>query len=182
MSARPSDGPRMLRTATLIFSLLAGAVVYFAYQPQIDVLASRLQDDESELRSGDIAFSELPRLRRERAALARRYDGAFAHAAEATFLRDLASTVRRHDVTLVSTSVVQDTTAGPNGSNKTLLEATHATLELRGRYVDLLAAVADLSAGADMVGVEAPALHRDGSSIVASVPVTLYEPEEGGAP
>jgi hypothetical protein len=210
-----------------MFSLVAGVLVYCAYQPQIDALALRLEDDESELRSGDIAYSELPRLRRERDTLARRYDGAFVHAAEATFLRDLAATARRHDVALVSTSVVQDTTAGPNGSNglivsndsngasisnasngssgsfgsngsnssaasnssnnsnvlnRKLLEATHATLELRGRYVDLLAAVADLSTGAEMVGVDAPALHRDGDAIVASVPVTLYEPEDDGAP
>jgi hypothetical protein len=181
-TSAPIDGTRMLRATTLIVSLLSCTGIYCAYQPQIDALALRLQDDESELRSGDIAFSELPRLRVEQAVLARRYRGAFERAGEATFLRHLASTVRGHNVTLVSTSVAQDTTAGSNGSNRTLFEATHATLELRGRYVDLLAAVADLSAGAEMVGVDTPALRRDGDAIVASVPVTLSEPQSGGAP
>jgi Tfp pilus assembly protein PilO len=184
MNAAPIDVPRLIRIASLLFAILAGALVYFAYQPQIDGLQTRLDDAEAQLRSEEVAFTEMPRLRAERFALAERYDALFEQNPEAVFLRELASTVHRHDVRLVATSVTPDATAenGPAAAHPALFKQTGVSLELRGTYAHLLGAIGDLSRGSEIVGVDPPTLRRDGDAVVASVPVTIYEPSKNGNP
>jgi hypothetical protein len=178
VSATPIDVPRLVRIATLLFAILAGSLVYFSYQPQIDAEQIRLDDAESDLRSQDVALSEMPRLRAERILLARRYDTPFAKNPEAVFLRELASTVARHDVSLVSTTVSGDAAATTVSAHPALFKQTQVLLELRGTYGHLLATVRDLSLGSAIVGVEAPTIRRDGNALIASVPVTIYEPSD----
>ncbi len=199
MNAAPVDVTRLIRIATLLFTLLAGSLVYLAYEPRIGVLDARLDDAEAELRSDDIAFSETPRLRAERATLASRFDERFTRSGDAAFLRDLAADVRRHGVDVLSTTVTPDdsgTTIAPakpsralaydgpgmsgNDDRRARFRRTHVSLELHGTYAHLLAAIADLSGGADIVNVDAPALRRDDDALTASVPVTLVEPLQGG--
>jgi len=99
-----------------------------------------------------------------------------ARAVAATFLHALAATVRRHSVTLLSTNVTQDSSAAAEGRTKTtLFEVSRVSLELRGSYPSLLAAIGDLSLGANIVGVQTPNLQRDGDEVLAFVPITLYE-------
>jgi hypothetical protein len=178
VNAAPVDVPRLIRIATLLFAILAGSLVYFAYQPQIDAAQLRLDDAEADLRSQDVALSETPRLRAERAMLARRYDTPFAKNPEAVFLRELASTVSRHDVSLVSTTVSADGPGAALAAHPALFKQTQVLLELRGKYGHLLATVRDLSIGSAIVGVEAPTIRRDGTALIASVPVTIYEPTD----
>jgi hypothetical protein len=184
MSTQPVDVPRLIRIATLLFAILAGSLVYFAYEPSVDGAQTKLEDGQAQLRSEDVAFAEIPRLRAERGALSRRYDPIFALNAQASFLRELAQTVRRHHVTLVSTSVEAD--ASPANEAATalpaLLRQTHVSLELRGTYPHLLATVAEVSRGPNIVGAGEPALRRADGAIVATVPVTIYEPAQGTAP
>ncbi len=197
MTATPIDVSRLIRIATLLFTLLAGSLVYIAYEPRIGALDAQLDDAESELRSDDIAFSEIPRLRAERAQLASRYDELFTRSGDAAFLRDLAADVRRHGVDVVSTTVAPDDsntvatdgsiTVAPDSSTSGVhdrrahFRRAHVTLELHGSYAHLLATIADLSGRAVLVRVDAPALRRDGAAITASIPVTLVEPLQDGA-
>jgi hypothetical protein len=184
MNAHPIDVPRLIRIATLLFAVLAGCLVYFAYEPFVDGAQTKLEDGQAELRSEDVAFAEIPRLRAERIALARRYDPIFALNAQASFLRELAQTVRRHNVTLVSTSVEPDASPlkDPATTLPALLRQRQVSLELRGTYPHLLATVAEVSRGPGIVGAAEPTLRRAEGAIVATVPVTLYEPAQGAAP
>jgi hypothetical protein len=178
MNASPIDVPRLVRIATLLFAILAGTLVYFAYDPQVAAAQQRLDDAQANLLSGDVAVDAMNKLRSERTDLARRYDTPFVKNPEAVFLRELASTVARHGVTLVSTSVAQDPGTGQGGAHPALFKQTQVALELRGSYVHLLESVRDLSNGTAIVGVDAPTLRRDNGTLVASVPVTIYEPSE----
>jgi hypothetical protein len=184
MNASAIDMPRLIRIATLLFAILAGSLAYLAYEPAVDALQTRLADTQAELRSEDVAFAEISRLRAERIALARRYDPIFAQNAQANFLRELSATVRRHDVALVSTSVAEDVNpaTSPTPTLRALLRQTQASLELRGSYAHLLATVSDISRGSGIVGTGEPTLRRATGSIVATVPVTIYEPARGGTP
>jgi Tfp pilus assembly protein PilO len=182
MNATPIDVPRLIRIATLLFAILAGALVCFAYQPQVDGLQAKLDDAEAQLRSEDVAFAEVPRLRAERAELAQRYDALFEQNPEAVFLRELASTVQRHDVGLVATSVTADATSENGAAHPALFKQTGVSLELRGTYAHLLAAIGDLSRGSEIVGVDPPTLRRDRDAVVATVPITIYEPSKSGNP
>ncbi len=174
-NTRPIDVPRLIRLATLLLTVAAGAAVFFAYEPRTELLSQRLDDTETALRSDDIAFSEIPRLRIERGQLAKQYTFV-ARDAEAVFLRELASNVHRHALTLLST--IASLTDLPNRSSGDGLtfHATDLTLELAGSYEHLLAGLSEMSLGSEMVGVEAPSFRRDGLRLVATVPVTIYEP------
>jgi len=174
-NTRPIDVPRLIRLATLLSSVAAGAVVFFAYEPRTELLAQRLDDTETALRSDDIAFAEIPRLRVERDRLARQYTF-IARDAEAVFLRELASNVHRHALTLLSTTASQSDVPNRSSGDGVTFHATDLTLELGGSYEHLLAGLSEMSLGSEMVGVEAPSLRRDGPRLVATVPVTIYEP------
>jgi hypothetical protein len=169
--------PRLIRIATLSFALLGGALVYFTFAPAVDGLQQRIDDAQETLRSGDVAFSEISHVRTERDELARRYARLFSQNPEAVFLRELSATVRARRVTLLSTSVSRD----PSGvraeaTHGALLAPTLLQIELRGRYAPVLAAIGDLSLGSEIVDVQAPSLRRDGDAVIASIPVTIYEP------
>jgi hypothetical protein len=180
MNATPIDVPRLIRIATLLFAILAGALVYFAYDPQVDTAQGRLDDAQETLLSQDVAFGAMSRLRLERAVLERRYDTPFVKNPEAVFLRELASTVTRHGVTLVSTTVAPDAAVDASATRPALFKQTQVALELRGTYTHLLATVRDLSNGSAIVGVEAPTLRRDNGALLATIAATIYEPS--GAP
>ena len=104
MNTSQVNVPRLIRIATLLFAILAGALVYLTYEPAAEALGQRLSDDTSTLRSDETVLHTLPQLRRSRDELARQYATLFAQNPEAVFLRDLSSATERHGVTLVSTS------------------------------------------------------------------------------
>lgn len=171
------DIPRLIRIATLLFTLLGGSIVYFAFAPSIDALQQRIDDGQATLRSDEVAFSEVPLVRAERDALARRYATLFGQNPEAVFLRELSSTVRRNGVALLSTTVTRDANGAKNESpSSSLLAPTLLQIELRGSYAHVLGAIADLSLGSEIVNVGAPSLRRDDDAVIASVPVVIYEP------
>jgi Tfp pilus assembly protein PilO len=172
------DVRRLIRIVTFLFSVVAAAIVYLSFAPQIDAASARIDAAQSQLDSDESSFSELGVLRNERDTLARRYAHLFAQNPEAVFLRGLASDVARHGVTLVATTETRDTTPQPandpdagSGSEKTLL-----SVEMRGPYRNLLAAIGELSLGPEIVRVDMPTLRRDGGDVTALVPVTIFEP------
>lgn len=169
------DVPRLLRIATFLFAVAAATGVHLTYQPRIDVLQQRIDDNNNELRSDDIAFAEATTLRGQRTQLANRYASIFAQNAQAVFVRELATTVHRNGVTLIATTVSQE---GGNDAHVpgTLFAKTHVSMSLRGSYRRLLAAIADLSMGSEIVEVQPPNLARDGASVIATVPINIYEP------
>lgn len=174
-NTRPIDVPRLIRLATLLLAVTAGASVFFAYEPRTELLSQRLDDTETALRSDDVAFSEIPTLRIERDRLAKQYTFV-ARDAEAVFLRELASNVHRHALTLLSTTASQTDLPNRSFGDGVAFGATDLTLELAGSYEHLLAGLSEMSLGSEMVGVEAPSFRRDGLRLVATVPVTIYEP------
>ncbi len=175
MTAARIDVPRLIRIVTLLLTVLALVLVYFSYAPQIDALHARIDDGQKELRSDEIAFGQATVLRGQRAQLARRYASLFAQTPQAVFVRELATTVHRHHVMLLATNVSQD--AGPTEAGPDLpFTRTRVSIEMRGTYRALLAAIADLSNGSEIVEVREASLHRDGTAIAANVPVVIYEP------
>jgi Tfp pilus assembly protein PilO len=174
----PINVPRLIRLATLSFALLAGTLVYFTFAPVAGGLQQRIDDAQATLRSDEVAFSEAPHVRDERDALGRRYAALFAQNPEAVFLRELSADVHASGVTLLSTSVTQDASGSKAGSTpNALLAPTRMQIELRGSYRRVLSAVAELSLGSEIVNVAAPSLRRDGDAVIASIPVTIYEPQ-----
>lgn len=167
--------PRLIRIATLLFAVFAGALVFLTYQPQVDALQQRLEDDTSTLRSDETVFHTMPQLRADRAELGHQYATLFAQNPEAVFLRDLSAATQRHGVTLVSTSVshVETSDTTPRSS---LFAQAHVDVEMRGSYAHLLAAIGDLSVGSEIVRVDAPTMRRDGDEVAATAPVTIFEP------
>jgi hypothetical protein len=172
----PVDVPRLIRIASVACAIFAGALVYVGFEPQLDALRAAADGVRSELRSDDIVFADEPRLREERDALRRRYANLFRKNPQAVFFSDLAVVVRRHRVELVSTNAGGAPPDG--GANPTTDPFARSifTLELRGPYRRLLATIVDLSRGREIVRVEAPSFRRDGDSLVASVPVSIFEP------
>lgn len=174
------NASRLIRTVTVLLAIVAAVCVYATYQPQIDAAQRRIDDDNRALRSDEVAFSEFVSLRAERALLARRYESLFSQNAQAVFVRELATTVRRNGVALVSTNVSQE---DPNDAHAAagIFTKTHLTLMLRGSYRRLLTAIAELSTGSEIVDVQMPNLARDGSAVVATVPIDIYEPRRSPA-
>jgi Tfp pilus assembly protein PilO len=162
--------------ATFLFGVLAAVLVYVACEPQAEGLARRLDDLELELRSDDVAFAEIPRLRRERDELAARYAPLFAQDAQAVFVRELATALRRHGLTLLATSLASNATSADPTAGQVPLRQIHLSLQIRGDYRALLAVTSELSQSAELVGVSAPSLRRDRGALVGTVPVTIYEP------
>ncbi len=169
------DVPRLIRIATFLSVIAAATGVYLGYQAQVELLQQRIDDNNNELRSDDVAFNEAPVLRGERAQLAERYASLFSQNAQAVFVRELATTIRRNGVTLAATSVSQDSGNEPRPAG-TLFAKTHLSVTLRGSYRRLLSAISELSRGSEIVEVQEPNLARDTSSILAIVPINIYEP------
>ena len=95
-------------------------------------------------------------------------------------MRELSATARADNLVLLSTSVTRDSEAATNPLASALLAPTRVTVELRGPYRNVLAAIGSLSLGSEIVDVAAPSLRRDGDAVIASVPVTIYEPAARG--
>jgi Tfp pilus assembly protein PilO len=173
------DIPRLIRIVSVALAILAGALVFFHFEPQIDEANARVEDARSQLRSSEVLIAAVPRLRAERDRLRRRYEPVFEENPEAVFLRDLASVVRRHGDNVVSSSTGHTPSDSRTASG--LFDHVALTLELRGTYRGLLAAIVDLSRGNEIVSVAAPSFRRDGRTLVASVPIEIFEPS-GSAP
>ena len=176
MSRSEVNVPRLIRIATLLFAVLAGTLVFLTYQPQVEALQQRLQDDASTLRSDETVFHTMAQLRVNRAELARRYATLFAQNPEAVFLRDLSGATQRHGITLVSTSVSHDENTADGQPHSPLFAQTRVDVQMRGSYARLLAAVGDLSAGSEIVRVDAPTMRRDDDQVLVTIPVTIFEP------
>ncbi len=172
--------PRLIAIVTLLLCVLGASLVYFAFDPQVEALRMRLDDEQATLRSEEVAFAEIPHVRFERDQLARRYDGLLAENPEAVFLSDLDAVTRRHDLHLTATTINHDpATAGQASDPRvehSLFIQTQVRLELRGTYRHLLAAIGDLSLGSEIVRVDAPSLQRSDGELAASIPVTIFEP------
>lgn len=176
------DVPRLIRVATLLLALVAGTLVYFAFAPIASDLQRRIDDAQATLRSDEVAFAEIARVRAERDELAHRYSTLFSQNPEAVFLRELSAAVRAHGVTLVSTAVTRDANVSKAAVATTaLLVPTRMQIELRGSYPRVLATIGDLSLGSEIVFVEAPSIRRDANDVVASIPLTVYEPDTQNA-
>ena len=171
------DVTRLIRIGALALTILAVVLVYFTYTPTIDALHARIDDGQNELRSDEIALSQVPALRAERTTLGERYASLFAQNPEAVFVRELATTVHRHHVALLSTSVVQDSASAPSDGPTLPFVRTRVSIEMRGTYRALLVTISDLSTGSEIVEVLEPSLHRDGAAVIASVPAIIYEPQ-----
>ncbi len=174
----PIDVRRLIRIATFLFCVVAATLVYLSFAPQIDASGERIDAAQSQLNSDESSFSELGVLRSERDSLARRYARLFAQNPEAVFLRGLASDVARHGVTLVATTETRDTSSQPANAPDagSAAEKTVLSVEMRGHYRNLLAAIGELSLGPEIVRVDMPTLRRDGADVTALVPVTIFEP------
>jgi hypothetical protein len=171
------DVPRLIRIVSFSVALLAGLLVYFAFAPTMGVLQQRIDDAQATLRSDEVAFSEVPRLREEHDDLARRYGTLFAQNPDAVFLRELGAIVRKNRITLLSTTVSRDPTTAKVETHGVLLAPTSLEIVMRGSYARLLVAIATLSLGSEIVEVRAPSMRRDGDSVIASIPLTIFEPD-----
>lgn len=176
------DITRLIRIGALALAMLAVALVYFAYTPTIDTLHARIDDGQNELRSDEIALSQVPMLRAERTKLGERYASLFAQNPEAVFVRELATTIHRHHVALLATSVAQDSATLASDGPAIPFIRTHVLIEMRGTYRALLATISDLSTGSEIVEVLEPSLRRDGAAVIASVPAVIYEPQRTREP
>jgi hypothetical protein len=174
----PIDVRRLIRIATFLLCVVAATLVYLSFAPQIDASSERIDAAQSQLNSDESSFSEIGVLRRERDTLARRYSRLFAQNPEAVFLRSLASDCARHGVTLVATTEARDTASQTVNDPETRsgAEKTSLSVEMRGHYRNLLAAIGELSLGPEIVRVDMPTLRRDGGDVTALVPVTIFEP------
>jgi len=170
------DVVRLIRIATAAGAILAGYLAYVFAQPETAALTGRLDAARVELASDDVVFAEIGRLRAERDLLRARYADALRGNAEATFLRDLGAATRRHGVSVVSTSASREPAGSVTDGDDELFTRVDLTVELRGAYRDLLATVVDLSLGAAIARVAGPSIRRAGTTLVATVPVTLFEP------
>lgn len=176
MTAPRIDVGRLIRIVTLLLSVAAVASVYAAYAPRIDALLARIDDGREELRSDEVARREATRLRAERVDLARTYAPLLSQNAEAVFVRELATMVRRRGVTLVSTNAASDSGSHEGEPAGASFSRVRLTVDLRGSYRALLATVAELSTGSEIAEVGEPNLRRDGDAIAATIPVVVYEP------
>jgi hypothetical protein len=170
------DVLRLIRIATAAGAILAGYLAYVAAQPETDALTGRLDAARAELGSDDVAFAEIGRLRAERDLLRARYADALRGNPEAVFLRDLGAATRRHGVGVVSTSASREPAGPAANGDDALFTRVDLTVELRGAYRDLLATIVELSLGTAIARVGGPSFRRTGTTLVASVPVTLFEP------
>ncbi len=174
-------GPRAMRTATLACTLAACAAVLLAYRGPLDDARDAVANERLQLRSDATTFAELARLRRDRPLLAARYATSFSGNAQARFIRELAWELRRRRVVLASSSATADQTALPGpGAYHSAFGASRLNLELRGTYRNIIAAIAGLSAGSELVRVEPASIHRAGTELSALVPVTVYDPSLPG--
>jgi hypothetical protein len=167
---------RFARLAMLATAVVVVAVTYASFEPRIDALYVRVENDELELRSDAIALSELSRLEVERRRLARRYALRFSRNAEAVFLSELDVDARRHGVAILSSSLGATNGSAPTSPETAKMHHEALALELSGTYRGLLTTIADLSRGSQIVDVGNPSLRLDHNRVVADVPVLIADP------
>jgi hypothetical protein len=168
---------RMIRASAAALAIACASLVYFSNEPKVSALSSRLAETSTVLRSDDIIFSTIGRLRAQRDFFRRRYARMLRRDVEGSFLRDLDANVRRHKTDVISTTAQRDTAEGFAGTTDTGLRHIDLTLELRGRYRNLLSTIANLSTGNQIVDVLSVSLRRTDSGLIARVPIRLFEEE-----
>lgn len=169
--------PRLIRLTTIACALAACALVATGFRPRFDELRNVVTERERQLRADEVSFAELARLHRQRPELAARYAAAFRANAPAVFLRELAWILRRHGVTLTSTTVAPEPSRKVSAEGyRSAFVASQLNIELYGNYRSIVAAIGDLSSGTELVRVGSPSLHRAGALLEAIVPLSVYEP------
>lgn len=181
MSGVRSRSARWARLATAGLAFGTAALIVAAYRPRFEATGAALASAELQLRSDEITLARLPEMTQRRTELATRYAAAFGGNPQAAFVRELGRTLDRHRVRLTS-SVATEEPDVASGGYRSAFPASKLSLELRGRYRDLIAVIAGLSHGGELVRVEAPSFHRDASELAADVPLTLYEPARATPP
>ena len=175
------DVRRLIRVATLALCVVVASVVYFTFAPDVDSASLRVEQALSQVQSDRSTAYRVDALRQARKTLSSRYARLFAQNPEAVFLGDLSTNVARHGLALVSVSEAHDpvgqiATAPPDPSTPSAGQRIALTVEMRGTYRNLLAAIEQLSFGPEIVRVDAPTLRRDGSDVAAMIPVTIFAP------
>jgi hypothetical protein len=97
---------------------------------------------------------------------------------EAVFIRDLDANVHRHGADVLSTIAQRDRADGSTADGETEMRRIDLTIELRGSYRNLLGTIADLSVGDQIVDVRSVSLRRADTSLIARVPISLFEASE----
>ncbi len=176
MSDDPSSSViRMIRVSAVACAIVAAAVVYFSSEPKVATLSARLDETSAVLRSDDIVLSTIGRVRARRDLLQRRYARMLRRDAEASFLRDLDADVRRHGADVISTTAQRNDAGPADDASDTGLRRIAFTIELRGSYLNLLDATANLSTGHQIVDVRSVSLRRSDNQLVARIPIVLFE-------
>jgi len=166
----------------LVFVAAAGAAfgVTLQFEPRISLVQERIDEDARSLLNDEVSFNSLTRLRSERDSLRGRFASFYKVSLEVTFVHELSTIARRNALRVVSITFERaQLPPAPRRSfspSKRFREL-HITLTLAGSYRDLLQSIAELSRGNELIFVNRPSLRHDGNSIVASVPVTIFEPE-----
>jgi hypothetical protein len=165
----------MIRVSAIACAIGAAALVYFSSEPKLSALSDHLAETSAVLRSDDIVLSNVARVRAQHDLLQHRLSRILRRDVEATFIRDLDSDARRHAADVVSTTAQHDGVEGTTDDADTGLRHFDFTIELRGGYRSLLATIANLSSGNQMVEVRSISLRRSDRSLIARVPIVLFE-------
>jgi len=178
-----SDDPstsvvRLIRASAIACAIATAAVIYLSNEPRISTLSNRLEETNVVLRSDDIVLANSGRARARLNLLRRRYDRMLRRGVEAAFIRDLDADVRRHGANVVSTTAERDGSTGSAADGETAMRRIELTIELSGSYRSLLGTIANLSDGRQIVDVRSISLRRADTSLIARVPISLFEASE----
>ncbi len=177
MSDDPSTSVvRLIRASAVACAIATATVIYLSNEPKILALSNRLEETNAVLRSDDIVLANTGRARAQRDLLRRRYARKLRRGVEAAFIRDLDANVRRHGADVMSTTAERSDESAADG--ETGLQRIDLTIELRGNYRNLLGTIANLSAGNQVVDVRSISLRRADTSLIARVPISLFEVSE----
>ncbi len=169
---------RLIRASAVACAIATAAVIYLSNEPRISALSNRLEETNAVLRSDDVVLANTERARAQRDLLRRRYARMLHRGVEAIFIRDLDANVHRHGADLLSTTAQRDGADGSPADGETEMRRIDLTIELRGSYRNLLGTIADLSVGDQIVDVRSVSLRRADTSLIARVPISLFEASE----
>jgi hypothetical protein len=170
------DGGRLIKIASALVALASAALVFFATEPALGALEVQADEARATLRSDAVVLGSDGVLRAQRYHLKRRFAHLFQHDAEGVFLGDADGAASRHGTSIVS--VTTATVDGRDTAAPRVVPFGHAdlTLQFRGAYGALLETIADVSRGREIVAVRSASIRREGDALIATVPVTLYDP------
>ena len=176
--------PRLIRISAALACVSVAALVDVDFQPRISAAQQRLDFDRQTLRSNEEAFAAEPRVAREDAAMTAKYGRLLRENPQAAFLRSLVRIASKdHIRILAATAADADetswTSAAPSPDSFAPLRYS---VEMAGSYRALLAAVADMSRGPELVRVKTPSLARYESMLTATVPIELLLPTQRREP